>query len=277
MVSVTSVISNCWVLDPISFPYVQSMLCLCHFLDLHMANWNKCRNPIMWHHTGYCMTHQQGWLYTQMLIPSCLKSRVTGNTDSPTTSAEGAGRNDSQPVPTTSPCICWQQAITAQQKSLGLLYPRFCRRYDLVRILPNLTSSAPPGASSLSSALILLPYQAPCLTSVPLSKQGALCLCTAVGLPPSLPQPGPRPSQHQPSCMFTSDSAKEHIWEHLQALVHNTAVTLSAQKNNVQELLLGTCSRRLQRSCHIIICDLATRLVQVSTEQVSSENSDSNS
>lgn len=81
----------------------------------------------------------------------------------------------------------WLTTITAQQKSLGLLYPRFCRRYDLVRILPNLTSSAPPGASSLSSALVLLPYPLLHLASVPLSRQRALRLCTAVGFPPSFP------------------------------------------------------------------------------------------
>lgn len=33
---------------------------------------------------------------SQMLIPLCLKSRISGNTDSPSTSAEGAGRNESQ-------------------------------------------------------------------------------------------------------------------------------------------------------------------------------------
>lgn len=77
--------------------------------------------------------------------------------------------------------------ITAQQKSLGLLYPRFCRRYDLVRILPNLTSCAPPGSFSLSSTLVLLPYPPLHLASVLLSRQRALSLCTAVGLPPSFP------------------------------------------------------------------------------------------
>lgn len=231
----------------------------------------------MWHHTGYCMTHQQGWLYTQMLIPSCLKSRVTGNTDSPTTSAEG------QAEMTHSLCQQLPHVFADNRQLLHSRNPWVCCT------LGSAGGMIWWGYSQIWLLLLLLVLPAcllpwscfhtrpPCLTSVPLSKQGALCLCTAVGLPPSLPQPGPRPSQHQPSCMFTSDSAKEHIWEHLQALVHNTAVTLSAQKNNVQELLLGTCSRRLQRSCHIIICDLATRLVQVPTEQVSSENSDSNS
>lgn len=147
----------------------------------------------------------------------------------------------------------------------------------MVRILPNLTSPAPSGASSLSSALVLLPY--PSGISSPLQAEGPQPLhCNrAPSFPPSLPQSGPSPNQHQPCCTFTSVSPKEHIWEHLQALVHSTAVTLSTQKNNIQELLLGTCSRRLQCACHIITSDLATRLEQISTEQVSSENSDSNS
>ena len=139
--------------------------------------------------------------------------------------------------------------------------------------LPNLTPSAPPGPSSLSSALVLLPHPAPHPISTP--------LCAAAGLPPCLlsclPWPGPSPGQHQPSHTFASMSAKEHTQKHLQALVPSTTVTPSARRNNSKALLLRTCSRRLQCPCYTLVCDLVTRLEQASTEQVPSENSASDS
>jgi len=60
----------------------------------------------MRHHTGHRMTHRQDWLLFSDVNAIVLESRITGSTDSPSASAEGAGRSESQPVPMASPNIC---------------------------------------------------------------------------------------------------------------------------------------------------------------------------